>query len=208
MAGELSGMLADLQEEAVLAQVKERLGAGEEPLLLVEECRRGMAQVGERYEAGEYFLSDLVMSAEVFRNAVSLIEPYLEGGITDQAMGKVVIGTSQGDIHDIGKNIVGAMLRCSGFEVHDLGVDVAPQSFVDKVKETGAAVVGISVLLTTSFATLKESVDALRAGCDVKVLIGGGPVSQMVCSHVGADGWGKDAMEAVGLCRKYAGARQ
>lgn len=204
MANELSHLLADLDEDGVLSAVKERLGNGDDPLKLVEECRAGMAVVGERYERGEYFLSDLVMSAEVFKSAIEIIEPRLKGGMAASSKGTVVMGTAHGDIHDIGKNIVTAMLRCSGFLVHDLGVDVPPQAFVDKVKETGAKVVGVSVLLTTSFNSLKQTVEALRAAGETKVLIGGGPVSGIVVSHVGADGWGKDAMEAVNLCKKYA----
>lgn len=207
MASELSQLLAGLEEEKVLSLVRDRLGRGDGPLTLVEECRAGMAVVGERYEKGEYFLSDLVMSAEVFRNAMGLIEPHLKG-VAVGSRGVVVMGTAQGDIHDIGKNIVAAMLRCSGFTVYDLGVDVPPLAFVEKVKETGAPVVGMSVLLTTSFNSLKQTVEALRASGNPKILIGGGPVSDIVCSHVGADGWGKDAMDAVKLCQRYADARQ
>lgn len=206
MGGELSQLLADLEEARVLSLVQDKLEAGEDPLVLVEECRAGMVLVGGRYERGEYFLSDLVMSSEVFKNAVALIEPRLKGGVGPKSLGTVVMGTAQGDIHDIGKNIVTAMLRCSGFQVYDLGVDVPPQAFVDKVQETSAPVVGISVLLTTSFGTMKQTIEALRAAGRVKVLVGGGPVNEMVCSHVGADGWGKDAMAAVSLCQKYSGA--
>lgn len=205
MAGEVSRLIADLEEDAALLLVSQRLEAGADPLSLVEECRAGMSLVGERYEKGEYFLSDLVMSAEVFKSAIALIEPRLRNGVTASVIGQAIVGTAHGDIHDIGKNIVVAMLRCSGFEVHDLGVDVAPQAFVDKARETGARVVGISVLLTTSFATLKQTVQALRALDGVAVLIGGGPVNEMVCEHVGADGWGKDAMEAVGHFKRLAG---
>lgn len=207
MASELSQLLADLEEERVLSLVRERLESGEDPMQLVEDCRAGMARVGERYEKGEYFLSDLVMSAEVFKNAVALIEPRLKGGMASHSIGTIVIGTAQGDIHDIGKNIVIAMLRCSGFDVHDLGVDVPAQSFVDKVKETGASVAGISVMLTTSYGAMKHTVEALRGATSAKILIGGGPVNDMVCEHAGADGWGKDAMEAVSLCRTLAGQR-
>lgn len=208
MAETLPQLMSDLEEERALSLVRERLQAGDDPLSLVADCRAGMSIVGERYEKGEYFLSDLVMSAEVFRNAMALIEPHLKGDLAASSVGTVVIGTAQGDIHDIGKNIVGSMLRCSGFQVCDLGVDVPPQAFVEKVKETGARVVGISVLLTTSFHALKETVAALRAAGDTRVLIGGGPVSEMVSSHTGADGWGRDAMEAVGLFRKYVGAEK
>jgi 5-methyltetrahydrofolate--homocysteine methyltransferase len=208
MVGGLPQLLANLEEDGVLSLVQKRLEQGEDPMALVEECRAGMALVGERYEKGEYFLADLVMSSEIFKNAMSFIEPRLKDGLGTKSLGTVVIGTAQGDIHDIGKNIVTAMLRSSGFQVHDLGVDVPPQAFVDKVRETGAPLVGISVLLTTSFGAMKQTIEELRAAGSTRILVGGGPVNETVVTHVGADAWGKDAMEAVSLCKKFVGAVQ
>ncbi len=205
MSANLASLLADLDEERTLAQVKEALASGTDPLALVEGLRDGMSLVGERYEGKEYFLSDLIMSAEIFNQAISLIQPHLSADCGN-SRGTIVLGTVKGDIHDIGKNIVGSLLRCEGYEVHDLGVDVEPSAFVDKVRETGAAVVAMSGLLTLAFDAMKETVESLvEAGLrdKVKVIIGGGPVNQAVVEYTGADDYGKDATSALKLAGHY-----
>ena len=193
--------LADLDEEGVLAGVKAGLESGADPMALFDACRQGIVLVGHRYEDGEYFISDLMMAAEIFKQAAELLEPKLTGTVT-QKKGALVIGTVEGDIHDIGKDLVVSLLRASGFDVHDLGVDVAPALFVEKAQETGARVVALSGLLTIAFDTMKATVDAfdqagLRPG--VKIMIGGGPVTESVCAYAGADAWGNNAQAAVNL---------
>jgi methanogenic corrinoid protein MtbC1 len=198
---DIAALIADVDEERTLAAVASALDAGTDPLLLVEALRHGMSSVGERFEAREYFLPDLILSADIFNQATALIEPRLEGG-SGPSRGGVVIGTVQGDIHDIGKNIVATMLRCSGYDVHDLGVDVPPAAFVGKVKETGAGLVAMSGLLTFAFDSMKETVQAFAdAGLrdSVKMMIGGGPVNETVLDYCGADAYGKDPSEAIRL---------
>ncbi len=205
MSESLSSLIAEIEEEKTLGAVRESLSQGAVPLSLVESLRDGMSVVGERFEAKEYFLPDLIMAGEIFKQAIAIIEPHLAGG-NSASRGTVVVGTVQGDIHDIGKNLVVTMLRCNGYEVHDLGVDVPPQVFVDKVRETGAKLLGLSGLLTLAFDAMKSTVDALaEAGLreTTKVMIGGGPVNDAVAEFCGADAVGKDPTEAVKLADAY-----
>jgi len=205
MAGNLESMLVELEEEEAVYEVRRRLAEGEAPLLLVEELRSGMSTVGKRFEDREYFLSELIMSAEIFKQAMELVENRMPGG-AGEPKGSVVIGTVQGDIHDIGKNIVVSLLRCDGFEVHDLGVDVAPLAFVEKLRETGVGLLAMSGLLTLAFDSMKKTVDCITtAGLRdrVKVIVGGGPVNEAVAEYAGADACGKDAAEAVKLVKSY-----
>lgn len=208
MSKTLSNALADLEEEAVREMVEERLQQEEDCLKLIQELRDGMEVVGERYRKGDYFLSELIMSAEVFKDAMSLIEPLIKAAAPAAALGRIVIGTPQGDIHDMGKNIAATLLRTAGFEVFDLGVDVAPQALADKVKETGAEILGMSALITPAFGPMKQAVDILvREGLRdrVKVIIGGGVTTPTVRDYVGADAQTLDAVEGLDLCRKLLG---
>jgi len=182
------------------------LDAGDDPLAIIAACREGMADVGKRYEAQEYYVSDLIMAGEVFKQAMSMIGEKFQTD-TGPKRGSVVIGTVHGDIHDIGKDIVVSLLQAGNYNVVDLGVDVPPEKFVDAVKESGAPVVGLSGLLTISFDAMKETVDALKsADLPVKVMIGGGPVTEQVRAYVGADALGADAQAAVELCDNWIGA--
>ncbi|WP_027717947.1 cobalamin B12-binding domain-containing protein [Desulfovirgula thermocuniculi] len=202
---DLAQLVADLQEDKVLSEVKARLEAGEDPLAIIEEARRGMQVVGERFEQKEYFVSDLVMSAAIFAQITELIGPHLKKEAAG-GKGKVVIGTVKGDIHDIGKNIVIAMLQCHGYEVIDLGVDVSPERFVEAVKESGARIVGMSALLSAVFPSIKETVEAFAAAGlrdKVKIMIGGAPVDEKVREYAGADAVGRDAMAAVYLADRF-----
>jgi len=203
----IAALIAAVEEDETLEEVRKALNEGADPISIVEALREGMSVVGEKYESKEYFLPDLILSAEIFKEAIALIEPHLHGE-TMASRGAVVIGTVQGDVHDIGKNIVATMLKCGGYEVHDLGVDVSPQSFVDKSRETGAGLVAMSGLLTLAFSSMKDTVDALaEAGLRdrLKIIIGGGPVNERVVDYCGADAYGKDPSEAVKLANQHLG---
>ena len=197
--------LADLQEEQVLELVRQAIEGGASALELLKTCQEGMNEVGARFERQEYFVSDLMMSGEIFKQIGVLLEPGLRAGSV-ATIGKVIIGTVQGDIHDIGKDIVVNMLKAANMEVIDLGVDVAPARFVEALKESGGTILGMSGLLTLAFDSMKATITALaEAGVrdGVKVMVGGGPVDGNVCRIVGADDWGRDAQQAVRLAKKW-----
>lgn len=208
MSDDIAASIADVDEERTLAAVRSALADGTDPLALVEALRNGMSMVGNRFEAKEYFLPDLILSSDIFNQAVAIIEPSLKGD-SGPARGSLVIGTAHGDIHDIGKNIVATMLRCAGYDVHDVGVDVAPQAFVAKARETGAGLVAVSGLLTLAFESMKATVVAFKESGmrdSVKIMIGGGPVNETVLEFCGADAYGKDPSEAVRLAENFLGA--
>lgn len=199
--------LADLDEDLALRLAKEALDAGVPALDILKACQEGMLEVGSRFECQEYFVSDLMMSGEIFKQISSLLEPGLKTGAA-QCSGKVVFGTVKGDIHDIGKDIVVNMLKSSNLEVIDLGVDVAPERFVEALKQSGATILGMSGLLTLAFDSMKATIAALSAAGmrgEIKVMIGGGPVDGNVCKVVGADDWGADAQQAVRLAKNWLG---
>jgi methanogenic corrinoid protein MtbC1 len=205
MSEQLKKALSDLEEEAALKLVQERLDASDDPMVILAACREGMSEVGERYEANEYYVSDLLMAGEIFKQAVAMIGTNFktDGG---PKRGTVVVGTVQGDIHDIGKDIVVSLLQAGNYNVIDLGVDVPPAKFVDAVRESGAAVVGLSGLLTIAFDAMKDTVDALSAAglrSNVKVMLGGGSVTEQVREFAGADALGDDAQAAVSLCNQW-----
>jgi methanogenic corrinoid protein MtbC1 len=205
--GKMIELLAELDEEAVLALAGKRLAAGDDPLLIIEDCNEGMRQVGQRYERGEFFVSGLIMSGEIFREVVELVQPHLQQQTRRQSSGTVLLGTVSGDIHDIGKNIAGMLLACHGFTMLDLGVDVPPAVFAAKAIESRPDVVGLSGLITASFEAMKTTVAALRAAAQTEhgsfpIVIGGGMIDEQVCRYVGADYWVNNAMDGVRLCQR------
>jgi len=164
--------------------------------------------VGQRFASSEYFIPDLVYSGEILKAVTELVKPKLTKTAESKKLGKIVFGTVAGDIHDIGKDIVVFMLEVNDFEVHDLGVDVPAQKFVEKIKETGASIVGLSGFLALAFDSMKETVEAIKAAGlrdKVKVMIGGGQMSDEIKNYTGADAYGKDAMTGVSLAKKWAG---
>ena len=208
MTEELVKAIADLHEAEALRLTEERLGAGEEPHKLLEDSRKAMEIVGKRFQSHEYFISDLMYSAEILREITEIVKPKLKGAFKIERLGKVIIGTIAGDIHDIGKNIVVFMLDVSGFEVYDLGIDIPAQKFVEKIEETGAKIVGLSGFLTLSFDSMRETVRAItEAGLRdrVRIMIGGGQVDDNVRKYTGADAYGSDAMSAVSLTKEWLG---
>ena len=170
----------------------------------------GVNHVGEEYAAGEMFLPDLVLAGEAMKAAVAVLEPEMQRrGTKRQMLGTVVIGTVEGDIHDIGKTLVATMLSASGFQVYDMGVDVPIQTFLDKARETSADVVGLSALLTTTMVKQKGVIEALEeAGLrpQIKVMVGGAPVTRTWAEEIGADGFSEDAIGAVAVAKELVGA--
>jgi methanogenic corrinoid protein MtbC1 len=209
MSDDLVNLLADLKDVEVLELVRKRLANNEDPLKILEDSRKGMEIVGERFAADEYFLPELVFSGDLLKRVTELVKPYLTQAVETKRIGKVVIGTVSGDIHDIGLNIVDFMLDVNGFEVYNLGVDVPIENFINKVKETGAPVLGLSGFLTPAFEVMKETVEAVQAAGireKVKIMIGGGQLDDDVRKYAGADAYGKNAMEAVALAKEWVGA--
>ena len=210
MAANLVNALADLKEEEALKIVKDRLNAGEEPLKILEDARKGLEIVGKRFADSEYFIPDLVYSGEILKEVTELVKPKLTKAAESKKLAKIVFGTVAGDIHDIGKDIVVFMLDVNGFEVIDLGVDVPVQKFIDKIKETDAPIVGLSGFLALAFDSMKETIEAMqKAGLrdKVKVMIGGGQMSDEIRKYTGADAYGKDAMAGVTLAKQWIGAK-
>ena len=210
MAGKLATLLSDLKEQEALQFLEKTLAEGGDPVALLGEAREGMHIVGERFATEEYFLPDLVFSGEILKGIVKMLEPHVKGKEPEkrERLGKVIIGTVAGDIHDIGKNLVVFMLDVNGFEVLDLGIDVPVRKFVDAIKETGSKVVGLSGFLTLAFESMKDTVEAIKeAGLrdDVKIMIGGGQIDEQVRGYTGADAYGKDAMAAVQLAKGWIG---
>lgn len=208
MAEDLKTMLADLKEKEAIENVKNRLEQGEDPLNILEDARKGMEIVGDKFAQGEYFIPDLIFSGEILKQITEMVKPKLTKSEKAKKIGKVVLGTVAGDIHDIGLNIVDFMLDVNGFEVYNLGVDVPPQKFIEKIKETDSRIVGLSGFLTLAFDSMKETVEAIKkAGLreKVKIMIGGGQIDEKIKEYTGADAYGKDAMAAVTLARGWSG---
>jgi len=212
MSGELAKLLSDLKEPEVLEFVEKALGEEVDAKDLLGEAQEGMKIVGERFASEEYFIPDLVFSGEILKRVVQMLEPHLKikpgEGKNAERLGKVIIGTVEGDSHDIGKDLVVFMLDVSGFEVFDLGINVPAQEFLNTIRETGSRVVGLSGFLTLAFDSMKETVDTIKgAGLkdEVKVMIGGGQIDEQVRDFTGADAYGNDAMAAVQLAKGWIG---
>ncbi|MCB2189643.1 MAG: cobalamin-dependent protein [Deltaproteobacteria bacterium] len=207
MRSNLAELMADLKEQQALALVEAQLAAGGDPHEILAACQAGMIRVGQKFEQGAFYVSDLLMAAEMFKTINEILAPRLAGTAVAQGA-KIVVGTVAGDIHDIGKDLVVAMLQAGGFEVHDLGVDAPPGVFVARLRETGAKVLALSCLLTTAYDSIKDTIAALEeAGLRtrVKVIIGGGPMDELVVAYTGADAYGADAQAAVRLSREMIG---
>jgi len=194
----------DTEEAAKVA--KEIVEKGFDPLEAIEKgVSEGLKIVGEKFGAGEIFLPMLMMAAQAAKEALAILEPMLKEGASRKTIGKVVIGTVEGDIHDIGKNIVATMLTANGFEVYDIGVDAPASKFVEKAKEVNPQIIGISALMTTTMQKVPEVIEALKkAGLreKMKVMVGGAAVTEEWAKQIGADGYGEDAKAAVEVAKK------
>lgn len=178
--------VADLKELEAIAMVKERLERQDDPLAIVQDCQEGLRQVGERYERKEYYLTGLIMAGEIFREIMDLLTPLIEQNFEGHESGVILLGTVQGDIHDIGKNNISLLLTSYGFTVHDLGVDVPPQDFLIKALQIHPDVIGLSGLLTTSFDSMRDTIRLLRTAAEPQVagtpiIIGGNQLTEQVC---------------------------
>lgn len=203
--------LADMNEDDAVALAKRMLlEEGADPLRVLELCRAGMDIVGKRFEEGEYFLPELVLAGEMLETIGAIAKPLIKHapGEEPKKLGRVLIGTVHGDLHDIGKNIVSFMLDINGFEVKDIGVDVPVKTFLAEIDAYQPDVVGLSGFLTLAFDSMKETISAidgagLRQGR--KIMIGGGQIDETVRSYTGADAFGINAVDAVSLCKRWVG---
>jgi len=208
---QLVDWLADMNEDDALALANRMLLEDKvDPMRVLDLCRAAMDVVGKRFEEGEYFLPELVLAGEMLDSIGKVAKPLIKTGDGGEAakLGKVLIGTVHGDLHDIGKNIVTFMLDINGFEVKDIGIDVPVQKFIDEIKAFKPDVVGLSGFLTLAFDSMKETIAAFEsAGLrkDFKVMVGGGQIDETVRAYTDADAFGVNAVEAVGLCRKWMG---
>jgi methanogenic corrinoid protein MtbC1 len=213
MSEKLIEAMVEMKEQEALERARELINSGEDPLKILNACSEAMETVGKRFEKGEYFLPQLILAGEMLKQISEMLKPKLKDkttSVTSESLGKVLIGTVKGDIHDIGKDIVTFMLQVNGFSVLDLGIDVPPSKFVDAIKDFQPQVVGMSCLLTLAFESMKETVAAienagLREG--VKIMVGGGQVSEMVRDYANADAHGEDAVSAVRLAKNWVGVK-
>lgn len=209
---DLVAHVVELREEEVLALVHQRLAGGADPLTIVEECEEGMRRVGEQYEQGRYFLSALIMAGEIFREVMEIVQPVIQDRVKGKETGRILLGTVQSDIHDIGKNMQGLLLSCYGFTVYDLGVDVPPAEFLTQALLTRPDIIGLSGLLTSSYDTMRETVSLVRGTNDsqlisIPIVIGGGLLNEQVCQYIGADFWVTNSMDGVRLCQRLLAGR-
>jgi 5-methyltetrahydrofolate--homocysteine methyltransferase len=208
MSGGLKEAVIELREEDALRIAGEELQGGTDPLEVVAACREAMDVIGRRFADGEAFIPELIMAGEIMTGITAMLKPYLKADSGGDKLGTVVMCTVQGDIHDIGKDIVVTMLDIAGFNVIDLGVDVPVAKVVETVRENKAQVLGLSGLLTVAFDSMRTTVAAVaEAGLrdDVKIMLGGAPVTDAVVEYAGADAWGKDAVAAVELAKSWVG---
>ena len=206
MSQKLINAITEMREEDAVQITHELLDSGASPAEILGTCKDAMGVIGQRFEDGEAFIPELILAGEMMNAITKILKPRMAEEATGEKLGKVIIGTVQGDIHDIAKDIVAFMLDLNGFEVTDLGVDVPPAKFVETVKSTGAKIVGLSGFLTLAYDPMKNTVAAFKAAGldDVKIMIGGGQVDEQIRQYTGADAYGKDAMAAVALAKEWA----
>ena len=208
MSEQLVDAMSNMREQEALQIARTLIDAGEDPLKILDDCSRAMEIVGTRFEEGTYFLPELMMAGEMLKQISEMVKPKLQGDVTTAKRGKVLMGTVEGDIHDIGKDIVTFLLEVNGFEVRDIGIDVPPRTFVEEITAFQPKVVGMSGLLTLAYDSMRDTVQAIEAAGlrdKVKIMIGGGQMSEKVKAYAGADAFGKDAMEGLALAKKWIG---
>ena len=203
---ELARAMGDLDEDTVndlLQQVMDK--GGEDAGKALEACQQGMDTVGKLFEESEYFVGDLIYAGEIMTNAVEILKPALASGSNAEEKTKMILCTVKDDLHDIGKNIVKSMLEANGFDVLDLGIDCSPETVVETAKAEGIKIVALSGVLTLALDSMKKTVESLKeAGLDVRVIIGGAPVSAEACQRIGADEWAHSPQKTVDTCKTWA----
>ena len=211
MKEQLVNAIADMKEEEALKLAQDMLDTGEDPKAILDAGKEAMTIVGDRYEEGDYFLPELIIAGDVLKAIGDMVRPKLQAQATQsEPLGKIVLGTVAGDIHDLGKDVVGFMLEISNFEVHDLGVDVPPEKFVQAIQEVNPEVVGLSGFLTLAFDQMRVTIEAIReAGLrdSVKIMIGGAIMDDSAAQYIGADAYGPDATAAVKLAKSWTGGK-
>jgi len=204
----LTNAVGELDEDTLLQLLNDFVAGNpteEEAQAVVEACQKGMAKVGDLFESGEYFVGDLIFAGELLTQSIDILKPVI-GSSTKTNVGKIVLGTVEGDLHDIGKNIFRSMAEAAGFEVYDLGIDQKPAAFVEKVKEVQPDIVGMSGVLTLALESMKKTVAELESNGlrqNVKIIIGGNPVTADSCKKIGADAFTTNAAEGVKICQSW-----
>ena len=204
---EITTALADLDEDRLKTLLNEVMaGGGGDAQQALEACQSGMTEVGNRFDKGEYFISDLIFSGEMLEAGMAIIGPAL-GRASGEKLGKLILATVHGDLHDIGKNIVRTMLEIAGFEVVDMGIDTPVEKIVNTAKEQGIRIIALSGVLTLALNSMKDTVDGFKtAGMrdGVKIIVGGSPITQVACTMIGADDWAYNPQKGVDICKKWA----
>lgn len=203
MLEDLTSGFVELKKEEVLESVKARIERGDDVLGILDDARSAMSVVGDQFQNGTLFLAEMMLSAEIFKDAAKILQPHIEQARPQETVATIVLATPKGDIHDLGKDIFATLLSGQGIDVHNMGVDVEPALIVEKVKEVKPDFLGFSALITTSFASMKKTTDLLeREGLrdSFKLLVGGGVTTPVLKKHIGADFQTTDAMEGVSYC--------
>lgn len=208
MSDKLINSIVEMREDEAIQTVEEMMNDNVPVMDIMDECKLAMEKVGQKFEEGEYFVPQLLMAAEIMTQITEMTKDELQAETDDDKIGTIVMGTVEGDIHDIGKGIVNFNLDVNGFKVIDLGEDVSPNQFIDAIKEHKPDIVGMSCLLTVAFDSMEKTVKAIKnAGLrdEVKIMIGGAPINDEIYEYTGADGWAEDAVKAVKLAKNFIG---
>jgi methanogenic corrinoid protein MtbC1 len=208
--GELTELILGMRDEDSPACVKKSLADGADPGTVLDEAKEAMGVLGGRFERHEIFIPELMMAGEIMKMIAQELKPHIKADGAESSRGTIVIGTVEGDIHDIGKDIVVAMLDANGYEVHDIGIDVPAAKFVEAIRAHNPQVIGMSGLLTSVFDVMKTTVEAIAAAGlrdQVKIMVGGAPVDEQVMLYTGADGWGSDVAAALRMAEGWTTGR-
>ncbi|MHA1255552.1 MAG: cobalamin B12-binding domain-containing protein [Promethearchaeota archaeon] len=207
MSDELVNAMVDLQRSKVFEIVRNEIEKDTDPLKIIEWLSQGLKKVGEYFDKKEYFLAELITGGDIFETVYQEIKPVLEKkNVNPQIKGKIILGTVQGDVHDIGKNIVKTILTVSGFHVEDLGVDVPPEKFIDAIKQNEAKILALSALLTIAIDSVEEIIKLLRKEDlrdKVKIIVGGSAFSEEIVKNLDVDAFGIDPMDALKKCQQF-----
>ncbi len=206
----LTVMITDLQEEASLAELRHMLDEGVDPKALLAACMEAMHRIGNRFEIGAYFIAALIMAGEIMRCATELLSPYLTAEQADYSDGRIMLGTIQGDIHDLGKNLFAILLKCHGIEVIDMGVDLPARVFLEQAQKRRPDIIGISCVLTTGVENLKQAISLLKQELPESgppIVIGGTCIDEQIAGHVGASFWANDATAGLRICQEILRAK-